>query len=155
MGEEVTRLVPSVEGALGLPVTPSPDIERATNQFLDTLAYNMDAVETPYISSHKIVPGGTRVSQFRFCQADTTELKTRCRQLKVSLEAAVHVLVTATAYSIAPLSSRNKHHTSTMCHSVRPHLPAPYDGIVGAAGLSIAGYIVKVLASQSWLESAK
>ena len=154
-GEEVARLVPSVERALDLATTPSPDIQRATKQFLDTLAYNIDAIGTPYISGHKIIPGGTRGSQLRFNQAETTELKSRCQHLNVTLESAVHASVTATAYSIAGLSSRNKHHTSTMRHSVRPHLPTPYDGVAGSAGLYTAGYIIKVPAGQSWLENAK
>ena len=42
-----------------------------------------------------------------------------------------------------------------MRHSIRPHLPAPYNGEAGAAGLYTAGYVVKVPASQSWLENAK
>lgn len=154
-GEEVARLVPSVEGALDLATTPTSDIQRATKQFLNTLAYNIDAIGTPYLSGDKIISGGTRGTQLRFSQAETTELKSRCHQLEVSLEAAVHASVTATAYSIAGLSSVNKHHSTTMRHSVRPHLPTPYDGVAGAAGLYTAGYIVKVPASQSWLENAK
>ena len=42
-----------------------------------------------------------------------------------------------------------------MRHSIRPHLPVPYNGEAGAAGLYTAGYVVGVPASQSWLENAK
>ena len=154
-GEEVTRLVPSVEEAMEIPNTPSPGIECATKQYLETLAYNKGAIGTPYRSDDAIVPRGTRGVQLRFCQEETTELKEKCQHLEVSVEAAVHAAVTATAYSIAGIGSEDKHHSSTMRHSIRPHLPTPYDGIAGAAGLYTAGYIVKVPTGQSFLENAK
>ena len=154
-GEEAARLVPSIEEALNLPRAPSPNIERAAKQYLDTLANNVGALETPYESGTGIVPKGTQGARLRFSQDTTTELETECHRLGIHLEAAVHAAVTATAYSIADSTSRHKHHSSTMRHSLRPHLPTPYDGEAGAAGLYTAGYIVKVPASQSWLENVK
>lgn len=154
-GEEAARLVPSIEEALNLPRAPSPITGRAAKQYLDTLANNKGALETPYKSGIQIVPKGTRGARLRFSQDTTTELETACHRLDIHLEAAVHAAVAATAYSIANLTSRHKHHSSTMRHSIRPHLPTPYDGEAGAAGLYTAGYIVKVPASQSWLENAK
>ncbi|KAL8717640.1 MAG: hypothetical protein Q9225_005129 [Loekoesia sp. 1 TL-2023] len=154
-GEEVDRLVPSVEEALNLPRAPSPGIECVAKKYLDTLASSKGALETPYESGAGIVPKVTRGACLRFSHDKTTELETECHRLGIHLEAAVHAAVTAAAYSIADSSSRHKHHCSTMRHSIRPHLPTPYDGEAGAAGLYTAGYIVKVPASQSWLENAK
>ena len=154
-GKESARLVPSIEEALHLPRAPSLDIERAAKQYLITLANNIGALETPYKSEKEIVPKGTRGIDFRFSQDMTAELVTGCDQLGIHLEAAVHAAVTATAYSIADPTSRHKHHSSTMRHSLRPHLPTPYDGEAGAGGLYTAGYIIKVPASQSWLQNAK
>ncbi|KAM0795817.1 hypothetical protein BDR22DRAFT_882866 [Usnea florida] len=119
-GKESASLVPSIEEALGLPRTLSPMIERAAKQ---------------------LIPKGTRGARFRFSQDITTELETACHRLGIHLEAAVHAAVTATAYSIADSASRHKHHSSTIRHSIRPHLPAPYNGEAGAAGLYTAGYL--------------
>ncbi|KAL9067157.1 MAG: hypothetical protein Q9161_007053 [Pseudevernia consocians] len=154
-GKESARLVPSIEEALDLPRALSPMIERAAKQYLDTLADNLGALEIPYESETRVIPKGTRGARLRFSQDTTTELETACHLLGIHLEAAVHAAVTATAYSIADSTSRHKHHSSTMRHSIRPYLPAPYNGEAGAAGLYTAGYVVKVPASQSWLENAK
>ncbi|MCJ1430989.1 hypothetical protein MMC27_000339 [Xylographa pallens] len=144
-----------VEEALSLPRTSSPDIERAAKQYLDTIKNNIGALETPYKSGTEIAPKGTRGADLRLSQDTTTELETACRGLSISLEAAVHAAVTATAYSAAAPTSRYKHHSSTLRHSFRPHLPPPYDGEAGAARLYTAGYIVAAPASQSWLENAR
>ena len=154
-GQESTRLVPSIEEALDLPRALSPVVERAANQYLNTLAHNIGALEIPYESGTNTIPKGTRGARLRFSQETTTELENACHLLGIHIEAAVHAAVTATAYSIADSTSRHKHHSSTMRHSIRPHLPAPYNGEAGAAGLYTAGYVVKVPASQSWLENAK
>ncbi|KAI1502215.1 hypothetical protein F5X99DRAFT_427607 [Biscogniauxia marginata] len=154
-GEEATRLVPSVEEALKLPQIPSPNIIRATKQYVGTLANNIGALGTPYKSETGIIPKGTRSTLLRFSQELTTELENRCRHLNISLQAAVHAAVTAAAYSLADSTSTQKHHSSTMRHSIRPYLPTPYDGVAGAAGIYTAGYIVKVPATQSWIENAK
>ena len=154
-GKEGARLVPSVEEALKLPHALSSDVERAAKQYLDTLEYNVGSLETPYASRTGITPKGTRGARLCFSQEMTTDLETECHRLNIHLEAAVHAAVAATAYSIADPASRCKHHSSTMRHSIRPHLPTPYDGEAGAAGLYTAGYIIKVPASQSWLENAK
>ena len=154
-GKEGARLVPSIEEALKLPRALSPEVERAAKRYLDTLEHNIGALETPYASGTGITPKGTRGTRLCFSQKKTTDLETECHRLNIHLEAAVHAAVTATAYSIADQTSRYKHHSSTMRHSIRPHLPTPYDGEAGAAGLYTAGYIIKVPASQSWLENAK
>lgn len=154
-GEEAARLVPSVEEALEIPVTPSPDIKRAAKQYLNTLAHNTGAVECPFKSGDGIIPRGTQSVDLQFPQDTTKELEIACSRLGIQLEAAVHAAVAATAYSIVNPTSRQKHYSSTMRHSVRPYLPPPYNGEAGAAGLYTAGYLVKVPASQSWLDNAK
>ncbi|KAF3055671.1 hypothetical protein GL218_07139 [Daldinia childiae] len=154
-GEEVIRLVPSVEEALSLPRTPSLDIERAVKKYLDTLANNIGALGTPYKSGVGLVPKATRSALLPLSADETANLEARCRQLGIELHAALHAAVTATAYTISTSTTNHKHHTSTMRQSLRPHLPAPYDGVAGAAGLYTAGYMAKVPATQSWLENAR
>ena len=153
-GEEPTRLTPSVEEALDLPTSSTLDIEGGAQQYLSTLAYNKGALPAPYKSSHSIIPKGTRSARLHFPPSTTKALQTQCEHLDLRLESAVHAALTATAYAIA-LPVEPIHHSSTMRHSLRPHLPEPYDGDAGAAGLYTAGYFVKVPASQFWLENAR
>ena len=124
-------------------------LERAAEQYLDTLANNIGVLETPYQSEIRVILKGTRGARLRFSQHTTAELKIECHRLGIYLEAAVHAAVTATAYSVADSTSSHKHHSSTMRHSIRPHLPVPYNGEAGAAGLYTVGYVVQVPASQS------
>jgi hypothetical protein len=154
-GQEAAQLVPSVEEALGLPHAPSADIERATMEYVRTLSNNIGALETPFASGNGINPSFTGGAHLRFSKDQSTDIVNACNRLGIRLEAALHASVAATAYSVALPSSRHKHHASTLRHSIRPHLPPPYDGVAGAAGLYTAGYIVKVPPSQPWLENAK
>lgn len=144
--EEAARLMPGVEEALNSPATPSSDTERAAKQCLDTLAHNTGALGCPYKTGDGIIPGGTQRVHLQISEDTTQELNTGCSRLSV---------VAATAYSIASPPGRQKHYSSTMRHSLRPHLLPPYDGEAGAAGLFTAGYVVKVPASHTWLENAK
>ena len=153
-GEEPKRLTLSVEEALNLPDSPTPDIERGAQHYLGTLAHNKGALPAPYKSGPSIVPKGTRSVRLDFPALTTHALQTQCERLNLRLESAVHAAITATAYATAPPGGPT-HHSSTMRHSLRPHLPEPYNGDAGAAGLYTAGYIVKVPASQSWLENAR
>lgn len=152
-GEEVSRLVPSVEDALGLPSQTTPEIEQAAQKYLDTAKHVIGAISIPQ-SRQEVAPGGTRSAQLRFSPDETKQLETACRRIDVSLVAAVHAAIAATAYSIAPEDAA-KHYSSTMRQSIRPYLPAPYNGSAGAAGLYTAGYASKVPSGQTWLENAK
>lgn len=153
-GEEPKRLTPSVEQALNLPNSSTPDIERGAQHFLETLAHNKGALPAPYRSSPSIIPKGTRSVRLHFPTSTTQALQTQCEHLDLHLESAVHAALTASAYAIAP-PGESTHHTSTMRHSLRPHLSEPYNSDAGAAGLYTAGYLVKVPASQSWLVNAR
>ncbi|MDI1488081.1 MAG: hypothetical protein OHK93_007355 [Ramalina farinacea] len=152
--EEPARLTPSVEEALNLPTSLTPDIERGAQQYLSTLAYNKGALPAPYKSSPSIIPKGTRSARLHFSPSTTKALQTQCEHLNLHLESAIHAALTASAYAIAP-PGEPTHHSSTMRHSLRPHLPEPYNGDAGAAGLYTAGYLVKVSASQSWVDNAR
>ncbi|KAI1770231.1 hypothetical protein F4818DRAFT_274384 [Hypoxylon cercidicola] len=103
----------------------------------------------------RLVRKGTRSVLLHLSADVTANLEVRRHQLDIELGAAIHAAVTAIAYSIANPTSNQKPHTSTMRQSLRPCLPAPYDGVAGAAGLYTAGYMVTVPATQSWLENAR
>lgn len=67
--------------------------------------------------------------------------------------------VTAAVRSIAEstdaMTEQSMHQSRALRHSLRTCLPAPYDGVVAAADLYIAGYLVKVPITQSWLDNAR
>ncbi|KAK4244518.1 hypothetical protein C7999DRAFT_35123 [Corynascus novoguineensis] len=159
-GEETARLVPSVEHALNLPIEPTEAIEAATKKYLATVGHAKGALGIP---PQPTGTGGnaTRLPTFSFPADQTAELLSACAKQGIRFEAALHASVTAAAYSIvgpaatAPDSEHKQHHCSTLRHSLRPHLPAPYDGAPGAAGLYTAGFFVRAPGSHSWLDNAR
>ncbi|KAL6229928.1 hypothetical protein BDW75DRAFT_223985 [Aspergillus navahoensis] len=150
-GEEVHRLVPSVEEALDLPTTPDPDVERIARDYLKPLG---PPLPSPYKSGETVVPRGTRQTSLRLSRDETTDLESACSRLGLCIEAALHASVTATAYSICP-DQDDKLFISSLRQSLRPHLPTPLNGTAGAAGLYTSAYRVAVSASQSWLQNAR
>ncbi|KAI0134369.1 hypothetical protein BJ170DRAFT_679265 [Xylariales sp. AK1849] len=162
-GLETVRLVPSVEHALELPITPTEAINTATKIYLSTLghakgALNIALQSTPSAESEPTADTkATTLPTLYFPVEQTAELLSACSQRGIRFEAALHASVTAAACSIAEstAASEHKHHSSTLRHSLRPHLPTPYDGVAGAAGLYTAGYFVKVPTTQSWLDNAR
>jgi hypothetical protein len=169
-GQEAVRLVPSVEEALQLPTKPTKTIHTATKTYLSTLGHVQDALGIASMqhstdsTDESTEPAeaairATELPTLSFSVEQTAELLSACSKHGIRFEAALHASVAAAACSIAPstdaVSHQHKHHTSTLRHSLRPHLPAPYDGEAGAAGLYTAGYLVKVPTTQSWLDNAR
>ncbi|KAK4043917.1 hypothetical protein C8A01DRAFT_12623 [Parachaetomium inaequale] len=155
-GRETVRLVPSVEHALKLPTTPTESVNIAAKTYSNTVGHAKDALGIPLRPTE--ATEASRLPTFCFPADQTTQLLLACSQRGIRFESALHASVTAAAYSLAGpamAASEHQHHTSTLRHSLRPHLPAPYDGVAGAAGLYTAGYFVKVPASQSWLDNAR
>ncbi|KAI0469944.1 hypothetical protein GGR56DRAFT_684194 [Xylariaceae sp. FL0804] len=156
-GEEVVRLVPSVEEALELPSTPTTVIKEASQKYLATLSNNIGALSIPPQPGAGKAPTCTRTRDVRLPAEQTAEVLSACARLGIRVESAIHASVATAAYAIAdPASAAHTHHSSTLRHSIRPHLPPPYDGVAGAAGLYTAGYIVKVPATaKTWLDRAR
>lgn len=175
-GQEAARLVPSVEQALDLPVEPTEAIHAAAKQYLATLHHSRDGVAIPLQSATANAAAttttpATRLPTLHFPAHQTAALLSACDRLGIRFEAALHASVTAAAFALAltgpdaattnhPHHHHHHHHASTLRHSLRPHLPAPYNGVAGAAGLFTAGYFVRVPASSSfsssqWLANAR
>ncbi|EAQ83618.1 hypothetical protein CHGG_10022 [Chaetomium globosum CBS 148.51] len=154
-GQETVRLVPSVEWALKLPNRPTEAIEMATKAYLNTLSHAHGALGIP--SQPMPAAQAARLPTLCFSVNKTAELLSACSQRGIRFESALHASVTAAAYSIAgpATASGSNHHSSTLRHSLRPHLPAPYHGVAGAAGLYTAAYFAKVPGTQSWLDNAR
>lgn len=162
-GQETSQLVPSVEHALELPHNPTETIHKATKMYLESLSYAKSALGIAPTSPSR---NATRLPTMSFSAEQTTKLLSACSQRNIRFEAALHASVTAAACSLAAPSptptshQQHHHHSSTLRHSLRPHLPAPYNGVAGAAGLYTAGYLVRVPTGginieRAWLDNAR
>ncbi|KAF2204956.1 hypothetical protein GQ43DRAFT_453451 [Delitschia confertaspora ATCC 74209] len=154
-GQEVKRLTPSIEEVLHLPITATPDIIVATKEYMKTLAHTRGAVGVALKSDRQPAPAGTQSTRFRLSETDTRAVLDACNARNISLLSAVHASCAALTYLEASPEHRDKHYTSTMRFSLRPHLPKPYCTADFAATLYTGGYMFPVPASQSWLANAK
>lgn len=156
-GEEVSRLVPSVEEVLKLPEEAAPEVIEAAKKYLSTAALHRGAVglETSEGVDAGTLPRGTRSTRLHFTPAETKAIQDACKARNISLDAAVHASCAAVTYSGAASDAKEKPYTSTMRFSLRPHLPEPYGSTAFAAALYTGGYMKQMPASQSWSENAE
>lgn len=156
-GSETSRLVPSLEEALKLPAKATPEVEQSAKKYLSTVALGRDAVgvEVPVDVEPRTLPRGTQSARLRFTEAETQAVLQACKAKQISLDASVHATCGAVTYTGAAAAAQDRPYTSTMRFSMRPHMPRPYNGPQGAAGLYTGGYMIQVPASQSWSENAK
>ncbi len=154
-GQEVDRLVPSIEEVLNLPVAATPEINATADQYISTLAHTKGAVGVSYRGDKSTLPSGTRSARLRLSQYTTKAISEACKARNISVLSAVHASVAAITYAGAPADSKDKHYTSTMRFSLRPYLPEPYNKPRFASALYTGGYMFKVPASQSWAENAE
>ncbi|KAK4697083.1 hypothetical protein P7C71_g939, partial [Lecanoromycetidae sp. Uapishka_2] len=154
-GQEVERLVPSIEEVLRLPYTATPEIHAAANRYISSLAHTKGAIGVFHRKEKTTLPGGTRSARLRLSQRTTTAILETCATHSISALSAVHASLAETTYASAPPDMKGKHYTSTMRFGLRPYLPEPYGTAQFASALYTGGYMFKVPASQSWLENAK
>ena len=154
-GEESTRLVPSVETALDLPVASTAQIETVARQYLATGAYLPGTVGIAYRGDLTTRPGGTRSVRLQVPKTTTAAIAAACQTHGVDLFSAVHAALAAVNFAKAPANTRDKHYTSTIRLSLRQHLPEPYNSPALASGLYTGGYLFKVAPTNSWTENAK
>ena len=153
-GQEVERLVLSIEETLNLPQEATPEIKNAADQYISTLAHAKGAVGVVYRGDNSMLPLGTRSARLHLSQSTTLAISEACKMRNLSVLSAVHASVAAITYDGAPTGSKDKHYTSTMRFGLRPHLPEPYGRARYASGLYTGGYMFKVPASQSWAQKA-
>lgn len=154
-GQEVDRLVPSIEEVLNLPVVATPEIKAKADQYISTLAHTKGAVGVSYRGDRNTLPSGTQSARLCLSQSTTKAVFEACQARKIDVLSAIHASVAAITYAGAPADSKNKHYTSTLRFSLRPYLPEPYDTPQSASALYTGGYMFKVPAFQSWAENAK
>lgn len=154
-GLEVTRLVPSVEEALNIPTTPSPEIKAEAEKCIATIALTRGAIGVDYLGDSTTLPAGTRSARLRLSESTTEAIKEACKARNISIIAAVHAAIAAVNYAAAPEECKKKPYTSTIRTTLRSYLPEPYNTPAYACGLYTSGLMFQVPASQSWLDNAE
>ena len=100
------------------------------------------------------IPQRTLSARFRFTEAKTKAILQECEARKIRLNACVHATCCAVTYLASPKDELDRHYASTVRLSLRPHLPSPWDGPQGGAGLYTGGYITQVPPGRLWRENA-
>lgn len=155
-GQEACRLVPSVEEVIGLPEEATLEVVEQARKYLATAAFLHGAVgmETS-AGTEASLPKGTRGVNVRLSQSDTKLIEKACLEKGITQEAAVQASCSTITYLEAAEDQRQKPYTSTMRFSLRPFMPAPWDGAEYASALCTGGYLEQVPASNTWLDNAK
>ncbi|KAK3324849.1 hypothetical protein B0H66DRAFT_546884 [Apodospora peruviana] len=155
-GEEVSRLVPSVETALNLPLEATPDIDTTAREYLATGRYLAGTVGVPCEAGPTVLPRGTRHVHLELGEDITKALQVVCLGHGITMYSAVHAALAAVNFAQSPaVLDGDKHYTSTIRLNLRPHLPAPFNTAAVASGLYTGGYMSKVSASSSFLDRAR
>ena len=154
-GQEVIRLVPSIEQVLNLPIESTEQMRTAANHYISTLVHTKGAVGVSFLGDKSTLPLGTRSARLRLSQSTTEAIFEACKARGIRVVAAVHASVAAITYAGTLPASKHKHYTSTMRFGLRPHLADPHNTPRSASALYTGGYMIKVPASQSWSENAK
>lgn len=154
-GQEIPRLAPAVEDAAEMPSTPTDAIKAFSQKYIETFYRVAGAVGVPYKGSVTALPSATRSSRLTFSPSETTFIIEECKRRGFSVTSAVHASVAATNYALASVENKDKHYTSTIRFSLRPHLPKPYSTPAYASGLFTTGWMKAVAASASWDDNAK
>lgn len=157
-GTEVARLVPSVETALNLPETATPEIIANARKYASTQAFMKDSVGIPYNGDMMTRPEGTRTVRMQLSKETTEGLQQASDKRNLDLFSAVHAALAVVNFENASHSNDDsaKQYASTLRLSLRPYLVTPYTNNASvAAGIYTGGYIVKATATDSFDEIAR
>nr|AGN71624.1 hypothetical protein 2382 [Monascus pilosus] len=154
-GQEVARLVPSIEEVLDLPEEATPEIKAATAECMATLSLTRGAAGVSYQGDLTTLPAGTHSVQVRLSQSETKAIEEACRARGISMLSAIHASIAATTYAGASAEAKSKPYTSTMRFNLRPYVPAPYSSPAYASALYTGGYMIQVPATHSWTENVR
>ncbi|EEA23574.1 hypothetical protein TMatcc_002451 [Talaromyces marneffei ATCC 18224] len=160
-GEEVTRLVPSVESALDLPETVTPEITASAIKYASTHTYVKESVGISYNGEPTARPGGTRAVRLQLNTETTQAIKQATNETQFDMYSAVHAALAKINFKYGkPLTSSRLHdeleYASAIRLSLRPHLISPFtDNPSVAAGLYTGGYVFKVTASDDFFTIAE
>jgi 15-O-acetyltransferase Tri3 len=160
-GEEIPRLVPSVESALNLPEAATPETIVIARKYASTQRYMKDSVGIPYNGNMTTRPGGTRTARMQLSKETTEALQHASNERQIDLFSAVHAALAIVNLENANTASTatpndEKQYASTIRLSLRPHLASPHTNNPSvAAGVYTGGYIFKVTGKDDFNEIAK
>ncbi|KAK0713563.1 hypothetical protein B0T26DRAFT_677877 [Lasiosphaeria miniovina] len=152
-GDETARLAPSIEHVLRLPAQPTAAVTAETAACLATGRHIANSVGLPpkATATADTRPSGTRSVRHSIPADATSALLAACRAHDILPLAAAHAALAAANLATSPDGT---HYTSTMRFSLRAHLPPPYDGAAGAAGLYTGGYMARADRGEPWAAHA-
>ncbi|KAI0161027.1 hypothetical protein GGR52DRAFT_156927 [Hypoxylon sp. FL1284] len=155
-GDEVARLVPSIEEVLELPEKATPEIQAATAECLRSGALVAGSIGLPYRADPDIKPGGTRSIRQSLAESTTAPVLAACDARNITPLSAVHASLAAANFAggSPPSADGAGHYTSTMRFSLRPYLRAPYNSAQYASALYTGSYMAMVPPTSSWAENA-
>lgn len=154
-GEEVIRLVPSIEEAASLVTSPAEAEKELGAKCVGSFGHAAGAIGILSPTPPETLPGGTKIASLHLTEQDTRSVIQACKGRNISVTAAVHASIATANYMLAAPEDQDKHYTSTIRYSFRPYLPTPYSGREYAATLYTTGWMVPVPAASSWDERAK
>lgn len=154
-GEEVSRLVPSLETALQLPDSDPPEALVVAKEYIGTQSLMKNSVGIPYLGDMDTRPRGTRSVTMEIPKETTQALEAACEAHNLELFAACHAALAKFHFSQPSHSSESeKHYSSTIRLSMRPHLLSPYNDSAGACSIYTGGYRFQVSSTQSFSDIA-
>lgn len=153
-GEEVPRLAPAIEDLLKIPTDTDSSMAQEAQRCFETFFSAAESVGVKLRPNSEPVPGSTRSSRMELSKSTTNAVVTACKRNGISVTAAVHAAVAEANYAFAQNEDKKKHYSSTVRFSFRPHLPAPYNGVAGAAGLYTTGTMIHTPADVCWAANA-
>lgn len=154
-GEEISRLVPSLETALQLPDSDPPQAQETAKRYISTQGLMKNSVGIPYLGDTETRPKGTRSVTMQIPKETTQALEAACEAQKLEPFAACHAALAKVHFSQSEyLSEREMYYSSTIRLSMRPHLLPPYNDSAGACSIYTGGYRFQVSSDQSFSEIA-
>jgi hypothetical protein len=153
-GEEVARLSPCVEDAVGSAENPNEDQQAIAKACVDTFGLIGGSTEIPY-NELAPTPQGTMEELVTLDPDLTLSIMEAARSKGVNVKAAVHASVAAANWDCATGTSKTRHYTSTIRVSLRSHLNGMVSPDYYASGLYTTGWMDKVEATDGWLTIAK
>ena len=154
-GEETSRLAPSVEVVLNMPVEPTLAIKKLAQEYTKTFYPAADSVGLPYIGDLRTILGSTQSLRITLSEAKTTDVMIECKKRGLSVTSAVHAnLASQNMYSASGKSEEGQY-TSTIRFALRPYLPEPYSTRAYGSCLYTTGWMKSVPYTDFWREDAE
>jgi hypothetical protein len=124
-GNEMSRLAPSLEEALGYPEPPTPEqAEKAKAQFMDWASVIPGVGPVSKVGT--VPSGNCRHTELRVPAETTEAIVKACKEKNTTVTAALHAAYVSTIIKYAAPNSKSEYVTA-ISFDLRTYLPEPYD----------------------------